>query len=112
MKAYLIGLICFGFGLGFGGGTVFMLTEATEPAIVIEEKWRTITTAPPPAYEAETPFHIDPKVVCPLPPPPQVVKEYVYVDRPIVVPTQPKEQLEPVKTEGNGVGNSTSTLVP
>ena len=67
MKALKIALACAGiFGAGLGLGTVvsFVAFLGDHPSIVVETKWKTITTSPPVTYSPETPFHVDPVVIC------------------------------------------------
>lgn len=70
MKTVILCAFMLAAGLGLGWMGSFMMLEGDYPSIVIEDHWHTVTTAPPPVYTPETPFHIDPAVVCP---PPQIV---------------------------------------
>ncbi len=47
--------------MGIGAGVALSLLNNDHPSIVVEEKWRIVTTAPPVTYLPETPFHMDPE---------------------------------------------------
>lgn len=55
-------ILSFTFGAGLGLGLVIGLMD--DPAIIVQDRWRVVTTAPPVTYLPETPFHVDPKVIC------------------------------------------------
>lgn len=83
IKPWLINTVLFSlifsFGLGLGSMGVMLMLYNDHPSIVVEEKWRTITTAPPVTYLPETPFHIDDKVICNLTPPTAVTTTTIKV---------------------------------
>lgn len=54
----------FGAGLGLGFMFTLILLYTDHPTFIVQDRWRTVTTAPPVTYVPETPFHIDRKVIC------------------------------------------------
>ena len=63
-KKIILAAAIFGGGAGFGFMATLAMTLNNKPAIEVETKWKTITTAPPPTYSPETLWHQDNEAIC------------------------------------------------
>lgn len=59
IRYVIASLIILSVGMGVGFGITAALFLVDHPTIIVETKWKTVTTAPPVTYLPETPFNMD-----------------------------------------------------
>jgi len=109
IRYVIISLIILSIGMGVGFAITAALFLVDHPTIIVETKWKTVTTAPPVTYLPETPFNMD-LTTCADYVPPTTTTTVTTIPISIPVTTQPPSTLPPSSTASTQETTSTTTM--